>query len=180
MSKPRFTIAPHILWPGMVVSLLGMSLVACALTVFFALSDPSFAVEKNYYEKALNWDEQAAQLHTNQSLGWTAAAHLSGILSPRGERTLTVTLTDASGQPIENATITADAFHPARSGDRLNVTLVEKNATHTATDRFTRKGIWRIKGTARVGDTVFTFESPAPQDDDPRQAGQTSQSKGND
>jgi nitrogen fixation protein FixH len=173
MSTSRFTIAPHILWPSIVVAFLLMSVLACGLTVYFAVSDPSFAVEKDYYEKALNWDDRAAQLQANESLGWTATARMGETLSPLGDRTLTVTLTDASGRSVDEATVVAEVFHPARSSDRLDAAFTYQEGHYVTTGRFTRKGVWRVKGTARVGETVFTFETAAPQvDNSARQSNQ--------
>ena len=39
------------------------------LLVLSAASDPSYAVEEDYYQKALAWDEKRAQYHTNEVLG---------------------------------------------------------------------------------------------------------------
>ena len=53
-------LAP-ILWPLGVVGMLGVSLSVCAFTVVAATSDKSFAVEDDYYAKAVAWDDTAAQ-----------------------------------------------------------------------------------------------------------------------
>lgn len=57
-------IPPHILYPGMVIGILLMSVVAQVVMLVKASSDGGPHVVPNYYEKAANWDayhaEQAA------------------------------------------------------------------------------------------------------------------------
>ena len=40
--------------------------------------DASFAVEPNYYAKALAWDQTMAQQARNEALGWSVSAQSSG------------------------------------------------------------------------------------------------------
>ena len=58
------------LWPVLVVGLLLVSVTANLVILFVATNDPSFAVEKDYYTKAVNWDEKRAQDARNLALGW--------------------------------------------------------------------------------------------------------------
>lgn len=166
MSSSRNLIPPHVLWPAIVIGFLAASLTVCGLTVFFAISDPSFAVEEDYYEKALQWDDQAAQNRVNEALGWTARASLSAGESHRDADTISLSLRDENGEPIRNATIAATVFHPARSADRHEVVFEFRDGIYIGSGQFERAGNWRAIGTVNVrvpndstgSDTIFTFE----------------------
>lgn len=73
-------IPPHIFYPGMVVGILLMSVVAHVVLLVMASSDGGPQVVPDYYEKAANWDEyqareaaEAAEAETSERRGGPAA-----------------------------------------------------------------------------------------------------------
>ena len=66
-------IPANIRWPVIIVSALAIHAVASLVVVLIAVSDPSRAVETDYYQKALRWDDKKAQDARNLSLGWSLA-----------------------------------------------------------------------------------------------------------
>ena len=93
------------------------------LTVYLATRDRSFAVEPDYYQQALHWDGVKGRDAANRQLGWTIALDIGHDVSVRGERSITCTLRDRSGQPLEEALIDLVAFAHARGNDRYSVVL---------------------------------------------------------
>ena len=55
------SIPPQFLYPGMVVSILMMSVIAHVVLVYKATSDGGAQAVPDYYEKAINWDEEQAR-----------------------------------------------------------------------------------------------------------------------
>lgn len=54
-------IPPQILYPGMVIAILAMSVLAHIYLVIEAASDGGAQVVPNYYEKAIHWDAKQAR-----------------------------------------------------------------------------------------------------------------------
>jgi nitrogen fixation protein FixH len=152
----RYLIPPHIFWPGVVIALLTMSVIAIAITAMFALSDPSFAVVPDYYNKALKWDEDLARQHQSDSLGWTNTIEYGELDSDSGMRQLIVTLADAAGNPITNANLSATVFHPSRSNDIQTVSFeAAEPGRYIGAFQPTRIGFWEIKLRATHSEGVF-------------------------
>jgi len=57
-------------WPFFLVGLQASGVGANLYFMSRAISDPSFAVEPDYYAKAIAWDAHQAQARDNAELGW--------------------------------------------------------------------------------------------------------------
>ena len=55
--------------------------------VYVATSDGSFAVEPDYYQKALHWDDARSAAAENAGLGWTVELDGRRQASAAGDRT---------------------------------------------------------------------------------------------
>ena len=152
----RFLIPPHYFWPGMVVALLGLSAVAIAITVTFALSDPSFAVVPDYYNKALQWDQTAALQQRSDALQWRAAFEFGVQDHMTDQRQIIVSLTGPNNEPITGADLTATVFHPSRSKETQAVSFDEPNpGRYVGLFHPTRIGIWELELRATRDHDVF-------------------------
>ncbi len=150
-------IPPHIFWPGFVVAILLTSVAAAAITVVAALSDASFAIEENYYEKAVNWDETARQRERNAELAWQIEIDLGVDANMRGERELVLSLHSAEGTALDGATISSELFHHARRGDALDLSFEPLGDGRYRTDaRVTRNGLWELRTLIERGPDRFT------------------------
>lgn len=150
-------IPPHLLWPGMVVGLLGMSVTMVTITVTAAVGDPSFAVERDYYERALRWDEHMAQQRQNDELGWRASLEMR----PGGEGTwgeLVVTVLGADGAPLEDAAVMGTCFHYAEANSVYTLDFEPDGGVWVAPSPLDRAGLWRVRLEVASGDAVFTNE----------------------
>ena len=132
------------LWPWVpaliLVSLLGGQLVVLSST----LDDPTFATERDYYRKAVDWDARMARQRESQALGWSSSARL--VRSASGGARLLVRLTDAHGQPIGGAALRATAFHNARAAQPLELTLREaERGSYEAELGHVRPGLWEVQ-----------------------------------
>lgn len=152
-------LPPHILWPGIIVALLGMSVTMVTITVVAATGDPSFAVERDYYERGLRWDDHMAQLAQNEELGWRAEVEV-GDADASGRRPLAVNLTDASGAPIDGALVEASIFHYAESARVQALALGPAGVPgrYLASVDMRQAGKWMVALEVRAGQTVFTHE----------------------
>ncbi len=137
-------------FPYMLVALLSASVIANILLIIRANSDPSFAVEPNYYQKAVDWDQTQAELRASEQLGWNMTVE-----ARRAE--LRVQLSDRYGRPIDGATVAVEAFHNARANERVNEHLVPiGGGVYVLEHSFDRRGIWEMRLAAAVNDKKFT------------------------
>ncbi len=54
----------------MIAGALAFHVISSLVVVYVATSDPSYAVEDDYYQKAVAWDEKRAQDRTERRSGW--------------------------------------------------------------------------------------------------------------
>jgi nitrogen fixation protein FixH len=144
-------------WVGLILALLGGQIILMSAMAYVAVSDRSFAIEPDYYQKGLHWDTTAAQLRRNADLGWSLRIELGGTVSVRGERTLTCRLRDKAGQPLDGATLDLIAFPHARGNERVSLTLVPAGeGDYSTTVRFSRNGKWEFRLAVQRGPETFT------------------------
>ena len=143
-------------WIAFVVAILGTSFTVAMVMLYVSATDPSFAVEPDYYDQALHWDEHAAQRSINEKLGWRVDLQDQPGAAP-GARALTVSLTDTEAAPIAGASISVVAFHNARAADQVVFEMEPTgNGIYTALAPLKRAGRWEFRFTVLKGDTTFT------------------------
>ncbi len=136
-------------WPLIIVGLLVVSAGSNLAFVAVAINDPAFAVEDNYYQKAVDFDRiQAAQARSD-ALGWTTSVDAD-------HEALKVRLFDRAGAPVIDAKVHVVAFHNARAGDPIAGPLAAgTDGTYVLKQAFTRKGIWEYRLRAERGSDYF-------------------------
>lgn len=164
------TIASRPIFPGIVFALIGMNMTIVGITVWLATSDPSVAVEPDYYRKAAAWDQTADQQRANARLGWKASAEMA--TAPDGaSRLVSVRLVDRNGAGVLGAAVTATLFHNARAGDRIEAHFTEaSDGVYLAPSRCERPGVWRLRLAVSRGLETFT-DSMELQVTDPSSSG---------
>lgn len=146
------------LWPRLIIGLLSLHVAGMVSAVILAASDGPPAVEPRFYEKAIAWNETAAQREINRSLGWTAiwSAHVG----PAGSTTLRVT--DASGAPVNGATCRVEVFHRAHSRDRVTSDLeFVADGVYRLPVALVNIGDHELRLSVRKGGDLFTQTSAA-------------------
>jgi nitrogen fixation protein FixH len=140
-----------------VIALLGGQVLLTGVAVLIATSDRSFAVEPDYYQKALQWDELQAQRRQNAASGWHAALTIDPSATPSGARRVAVRVTDREGRPVEQARVRVASFHHACAAVRTETALVaEADGVYSAGVPLRRPGLWEFRITVERADRVFT------------------------
>lgn len=143
-------------WPVAVSVILGLTVAANAWIIRLATSDPSFAIEENYYQRGVRWDEELAQRERNSRLGWRLLPSVSPIVRGTGAD-LRVELRDARVMPIADAAIVVRAVHVARSAYPVEVTLRGDSAgRYHALVPIERPGLWELRFDVHRGADRFT------------------------
>jgi len=144
-------------WPLLLAGLLVAGVAANVAFMCVAVSDPSFAVEPDYYAKALAWDAHLAQARENAELGWTVALEVAAADRATGRARVVAQLFDRDGRPLTGLTVGLTAFHNARASNIVTATLLEDAKHAYAADvAVLRPGLWEFRVTAARGDESFT------------------------
>ena len=144
-------------WPIVLVGLLASGVAANLYFMSRAPTDPSFAVEPDYYAKAVAWNAHQEQARDNAALGWTVALAVSEADPGTGRAHVVAALRDREGRPVSGLTVGLEAFHNARASQIVKAALLE-NADHVyaADVAVSRPGFWEFRVEATRGTEVFT------------------------
>ncbi len=92
-------IPQRILWPGLVIAILGMSVTVQMYLVYRATSDNGPQILDDYYTKAAHYDDTIAERQASSQLGWSAEVTLLDAES-NDTRDVQVLVMDLAGQPV--------------------------------------------------------------------------------
>lgn len=136
---------------GLLVALTGGEL----FMVYTAVEDPGFAVEKDYYKKAVRWDSHMDQVAENQRLGWKLAVETRPAKAGRVE--LVVRIHDARGRPVRGANVRVESFFNARAGNILTADLRDAgDGSYQSALPISHRGLWEFRFTATHRGARFT------------------------
>lgn len=125
--------------------------------VVIAVRDPGFAVESDYYKKALLWDKTMAQEASNARLGW----HLRASILPLADGSYQIRchLLDHDRKPISKAKVELEAFFVARSARPLQTTMQEtpEPGLYVAPLQTSYAGRWELRFAILADQKRFTF-----------------------
>lgn len=151
-------MAKRSLWPYLIGGALALHVAASLVVVYVATSNPSYAVEEDYYAKSMAWDATRAQARVNADLGWALAVSANPPSAPGEQPVLEVRLSDAAGAPVDGAAVAVEAFHNARSHDIIRAPLEGAgNGLYRAALPMRRDGRWELRFTVDRGTEHFTF-----------------------
>ena len=143
-------------WPIAMTAVLATTVAANVWVAIIASDDPSFAIEPDYYKKAVAWDSTLAQARQNATLRWLLVPTLGPIAAAGGMR-LSATLTDSAGAPISGAVVRVAAMPVARADQVHEATLTASGAGEYGAQLDARvPGQWELRFDVRAGPTHFT------------------------
>ena len=149
-------IKPGSMWPYIIGGALALHVVGSMVMVYFATSNDSYAVEPDYYQKALHWDDKRAQDRANTELGWV----LDLVVEPAAagqDPTLRVELTSADGEPVTNATVAVEAFSNVRRDDVLTAVLAATESGYASTLPMHGDGRWEFRFHVTRDSDLYTY-----------------------
>lgn len=104
------------IWAWVPVGLLACMLLGIGTLAYIAIDDPNFALEPDYYAKALHWDQAQSQLRENDSLGYELTLRQRLVISAAGQVQVELELKDRNAAGISGASIEVSAFPNAFAG----------------------------------------------------------------
>jgi hypothetical protein len=98
------------IWAYVPALLLGTMLIGLGTMAYVAIDDPSFALESNYYDKAVHWDQNQQRARDSQALGLNLALGAPLSVSKAGKVTVQLRVTDRATVAFSGADVALDAF----------------------------------------------------------------------
>jgi hypothetical protein len=137
------------------VLLLGGSFVGWFFMIRAAVTDPSAAIEPDYYRQASEIDHEKAILARSEQLGWLL--HLESFrIEPSGGAKIALRFEDRSRAPLVDLDVTVLAFPNTRSADRQKLTLtLGSDGLYTTEIARPRVGLWELRVVARKNGEEF-------------------------
>lgn len=96
-------------WPLIVVGFLLFNVATQGVLLAFALNDPGFRLEPDYYQRAVSWDQERAEEARASALGWRLDLEVTP--TPAGAQA--VARLSEGGRPLTGLSVRLVAFHPA-------------------------------------------------------------------
>jgi len=149
-------IKPSVFWPAVIAGALALHVVAMAVMVYIATSNESYAVEPDYYAKALAWDERRAQERHNAELGWRLDFAVVPA-DPGADPVLRASLVDADGAPVTGARVAVEAFANVRRDDVLTATLAPSPDGYEIAMPMHGNGRWEFRFEVTRKNELFTY-----------------------
>ena len=144
-------------WPIFLTSLISIHIVSVVVMVIVATHDSSFAVEPDWYQKGLHYEQTAQQQRENSRLSWSVQLDVGQPLTGTNRRNVTCTVLDRAGKPVENATVDLVAFAHLRASNRTSsVLLPQEGGEYGATLAFEDPGMWEFRLVITRGPETFT------------------------
>ena len=133
-------------WPIGIVVILATSVAGNVAFMRAANNDPAFAIEPEYYKKAVAFDTIMNEAQSSAALGWTANASLE--LDAGGQARAQVQLTDRSGKAIIADSVIVHAFFIARANDVVKARLAasaDESGMYGAMIPVLHRGQWEMR-----------------------------------
>ena len=141
---------PGSYWKFVPAGLLGAMLTGLVTMATIAADDPSFAVESDYYKKAIAWDRELDQQGTNARLARKVTLETRS--SSERVAALALRVADAGGAALDGAEVELEAFPNARAGERQRLVFTERRpGAYAAELALTRTGLWELRLTVTRG-----------------------------
>lgn len=142
-------------WPWVPVALLGAMVTGLGVMASIAVNDSGFALERDYYAKAVAYDEEIAQRAQNARLGWSLTV-TAAAAQPATPSRVEVRLGDGQDK-LERARVRVEALRNAAAGRVLEAELRETEPGRYAADLPLRRGgLWDFRFTVTRDGARFT------------------------
>jgi nitrogen fixation protein FixH len=113
VRSPRFSIVPWLFVAGFAIVI-----AVNGTMMWLAIDSFSGLYSGHARERGVHYNEVVAQQRSRDALGWAVQAGWQ----PRSNR-LDLTLSDATGQPLEGAAVTVELIRPAEKRPPVEVTM---------------------------------------------------------
>lgn len=141
-------------WPTAIVAVLAIQIAFGIWMARVAGSDPHFAIEPDYYRRAVNWDSTMAQSRRDRALGWRAVASVQRMDARAA--IVRLTLTDSAGVVITPDSLAVEVLPVAHAGRVQSPALTRVGDGYEGELAAADAGLWDVSVRAVRGSDRFT------------------------
>ena len=151
-TSPEIPSKAGAIWAWVPVGLLVCMFFGIGTLAYIAIDDPNFALEPDYYAKALHWDQAQSQLRENDTLGYDLELRQPLVMSAAGQVQVELELKDRNAAGISGASLEVSAFPNAFAG-RVEHLVLEEVApgVYRGTLSHGIPGLWELRCSVSVG-----------------------------
>ena len=133
-------------WAWVPALMLTTMFIGLGTMAYVAIDDPSFALESNYYDKALHWDQSQQRARNSRALGLNLALSAPLALSKSGKVTVQLRVTDRETLAFSGADVALDAFPNAYANRVQRLILREvKPGLYVGELSQGVRGLWELR-----------------------------------
>lgn len=151
-TSPEVPSRAGAVWAWVPASLLLVMFFGISTLAYIAIDDPNFALEPDYYAKALHWDQAQAQLRENDTLGYGLSLREPLVISAAGQVQVELLLKDRNAAAISGASVEVSAF-PNAFAERVEHLVLREVAPGVYRGALSQgiPGLWELRCVVRVG-----------------------------
>jgi nitrogen fixation protein FixH len=156
MTQQHTVASSGTFWAWVPATLLGAMLLGLGTMAYIAIDDPSFALEPNYYDKAVHWDRSQAEARSSQALGLRLSLLQPPQVSAQGEVELVLGVRDRQDLPVQGAAVELEAFPNAFAARLQQISLQEASpGVYRARLSQGVGGLWELRFKVTQGASRF-------------------------
>jgi FixH len=136
------------IWAWVPALLLGSMLLGLGVLAFIAIDDPHFALEPNYYEKAVRWDRGQSEARDSAALGLRLTLPPALTQADDGSVEVELRVADREHAGLTAATVELEAF-PNAYASRIERLTLKEGEPGVYRGRLTGRtlGLWELRFT---------------------------------
>ena len=145
VRTPRPGRLPGWWWPRVIVAIFVATACGQAILIYSATHDPTFAIEPDYYRKAVAWDTTMRREGESLALGWRAAAAMT--TDAAHGAAVRVVVTDSAGAPVRGALVRGLAIHNLDSSHPVALAFADSGDAYVAriAPAELHRGLWELR-----------------------------------
>jgi len=121
-------------------------LVGLGFAAHLAIDDPNFALEPNYYDKAVHWDETQAKARESNALGLKLELVAPLTVAPNGEVEVQLSVKDRRDLAFSGAEVALEAFPNAYASRVQRLSLHESApGVYAGALAHGMRGLWELR-----------------------------------
>jgi nitrogen fixation protein FixH len=144
------------LWAWVPALLLGSMLLGLGVLAAIAIDDPHFALEPNYYDKAVHWDQSQREARDSAALGVQLTLPATLALSHDGTLEIELRVAERGGSALGAAVVELEAFPNAYASRVERIALREVSAgVYRGRLSGKAQGLWELRFSISKGSLRF-------------------------
>lgn len=156
----------RLIWATVIIGLLATQICMSLFAVFMATHTESLSIVPDYYNKAMDWDDEQNILKASEKLNWQTDIQAGPEIDIYGNRVLSIRVSDEDGKAIELDSISIDLFHHAHAGNIFQPELEKvTDGFYQTKVKLPYYGLWEIRVEADRGKNQYvnSFEIQIPE-----------------